>query len=121
MYRYHRIDTPIPTLYISLACPTPQDDKVFRYSNHTLELGYPRAIQEVFPGVPSHLDAAVECPKGECSENAVLFFKGTAWVNTAPSWRDNAPRGWGLGPHPLGNLPTQSESFHNHLGVSYTG
>ncbi|CAJ1087001.1 hemopexin isoform X2 [Xyrichtys novacula] len=52
------------------------DDKVFSYYNHTLEDGYPKEIQEDFPDVPSHLDAAVECPKGECAANSVLFFKG---------------------------------------------
>ncbi|XP_044044147.1 hemopexin [Siniperca chuatsi] len=52
------------------------DDKVFRYYNHTLEAGYPKEIQEDFPGVPTHLDAAVECPKGECITDSVLFFKG---------------------------------------------
>ncbi|XP_034031397.1 hemopexin-like [Thalassophryne amazonica] len=52
------------------------DDKVFSYFNHTLEDGYPKTIQEDFPEVPSHLDAAVECPKGECNEDSVLFFKG---------------------------------------------
>uniref|UniRef100_A0A3Q3X2N2 Hemopexin n=1 Tax=Mola mola TaxID=94237 RepID=A0A3Q3X2N2_MOLML len=51
-------------------------DKVFRYYNHTLDNGYPKQIQEEFPGVPTDLDAAVECPKGECTFNAVLFFKG---------------------------------------------
>uniref|UniRef100_A0A671UD06 Hemopexin n=2 Tax=Sparus aurata TaxID=8175 RepID=A0A671UD06_SPAAU len=52
------------------------DDKVFSYYNHTLEDGYPKGIQDDFPGVPTHLDAAVECPQGECMTDSVLFFKG---------------------------------------------
>lgn len=56
-----------------------KDDKVFSYYNYTLEQGYPVEIQQEFPGVPSHLDAAVECPKGECITDSVLFFKGY-WI-----------------------------------------
>ncbi|XP_069022438.1 hemopexin [Embiotoca jacksoni] len=52
------------------------DGKVFRYFNQALQDGYPKEIQEDFPGVPTHLDAAVECPKGECMMDSVLFFKG---------------------------------------------
>ncbi|XP_036396350.1 hemopexin-like [Megalops cyprinoides] len=52
-----------------------QDDKVFSYYNHTLESGFPKDIEEVFPGIPTHLDAAVECPKGECVTDSVIFFK----------------------------------------------
>ncbi|KAI1885206.1 hypothetical protein AGOR_G00217790 [Albula goreensis] len=52
------------------------DDKVFSYYNHTLEDGFPKDIQDVFPGVPSQLDAAVECPKSECGKDSVIFFKG---------------------------------------------
>ncbi|KAM8871716.1 hemopexin [Synchiropus picturatus] len=52
-----------------------QGDKVLSYYNHTLEDGYPKELQEDFPGIPSHLDAAVECPTGECRTDSVLFFK----------------------------------------------
>uniref|UniRef100_A0A3Q1HXU4 Hemopexin n=1 Tax=Anabas testudineus TaxID=64144 RepID=A0A3Q1HXU4_ANATE len=52
------------------------DEKVFRYYNQSLENGYPKEIQEDFPGVPTHLDAAVECPAGECVTDSVVFFKG---------------------------------------------
>uniref|UniRef100_A0A3Q2QQR3 Hemopexin n=1 Tax=Fundulus heteroclitus TaxID=8078 RepID=A0A3Q2QQR3_FUNHE len=51
------------------------DNKVFRYYQHNLEAGYPKDISEVFPGIPDHLDAAVECPKPECEEDSVIFFK----------------------------------------------
>ncbi|XP_029030645.1 hemopexin [Betta splendens] len=52
------------------------DDKVFRYYNQNLENGYPKQIQEDFSEVPTHLDAAVACPQGECITDSVLFFKG---------------------------------------------
>ncbi|KAK2850279.1 hypothetical protein Q7C36_009062 [Tachysurus vachellii] len=52
------------------------DDKVFSYENHKLEDGFPKAIPEVFPGIPDHLDAAIECHKPDCPNNTVVFFKG---------------------------------------------
>ncbi|XP_060784672.1 hemopexin [Neoarius graeffei] len=52
------------------------DDKVFSYENHKLTEGYPKVISEVFPGIPGHLDAAVECHKPDCPNNTIVFFKG---------------------------------------------
>ena len=57
-------------------CVLLQNDKVFSYHDQTLEAGNPKAISEVFPGIPSQVDAAVECPKGECVRDSVIFFKG---------------------------------------------
>lgn len=71
-FRMHNVDNPDDHDHIYFF----QDDKVFSYYNQSLEDGYPKKIQDDFPGVPTHLDAAVECPKGECMADSVLFFKG---------------------------------------------
>nr|XP_046238839.1 hemopexin [Scatophagus argus] len=71
-FRMHSVDNPDDHDHIYFF----QDDKVFSYYNQSLEDGYPKKIQDDFPGVPTHLDAAVECPKGECMADSVLFFKG---------------------------------------------
>ncbi|XP_013866100.1 hemopexin [Austrofundulus limnaeus] len=71
-FRMHNQENPDDHDHIYLF----QNNQVFSYFNQNLEDGYPKEIQEDFPGVPGHLDAAVECPKGECITSSVLFFKG---------------------------------------------
>ncbi|KAM9319628.1 hemopexin [Gastrophryne carolinensis] len=53
-----------------------QGSRVWSYLEGQLVSGYPRPISEEFPGIPDELDAAVECHKGECREDSVIFFKG---------------------------------------------
>ncbi|XP_072513711.1 hemopexin [Salminus brasiliensis] len=80
------------------------DDKVFSYYNHTLEKGFPLEIQQVFPGVPSHLDAAVECPRGECVTDSVLFFKGSEVFNYDIKTKTVKKKVWG-------HLPNCTSAF----------
>ncbi|XP_015333050.1 hemopexin [Marmota marmota marmota] len=51
-------------------------DKVWVYPPEKKEKGYPKLLQDEFPGIPSPVDAAVECHRGECQEEGVLFFQG---------------------------------------------
>ncbi|XP_061697343.1 hemopexin [Syngnathoides biaculeatus] len=48
---------------------------VYSFYKHRLEIGFPKNISEVFPGIPDHLDAAIGCPKPDCDANDVIFFK----------------------------------------------
>ncbi|XP_004590164.2 hemopexin [Ochotona princeps] len=50
-------------------------DKVWTYTSEK-EKGYPKSLQDEFPGIPFPLDAAVECHRGECQDEGILFFKG---------------------------------------------
>lgn len=52
------------------------NDKVYSYYQHKVVEGYPKDISEVFPGIPDHLEAAVECPIADCGDDTVIFFKG---------------------------------------------
>ncbi|XP_063162146.1 hemopexin isoform X2 [Candoia aspera] len=53
-----------------------QGKRLWAYGEGRLRPGYPRLIEEEFPGVPADLDAAVECHPKECPSETVLFFKG---------------------------------------------
>ncbi|XP_008571911.1 PREDICTED: hemopexin [Galeopterus variegatus] len=50
-------------------------DKVWVYPPEK-EKGYTKSLQEEFPGIPFPLDAAVECHRGECQDEGILFFQG---------------------------------------------
>ncbi|XP_024425095.2 hemopexin [Desmodus rotundus] len=51
-------------------------DKVWLYPPEKKEKEYPKLLQDEFPGIPSPLDAAVECHRGECKDEGILFFQG---------------------------------------------
>ncbi|KAB0397053.1 hypothetical protein E2I00_012008, partial [Balaenoptera physalus] len=50
-------------------------DRVWEYPPEK-ESKYPKLLQEEFPGIPSPVDAAVECHREECLHEGVLFFQG---------------------------------------------
>uniref|UniRef100_A0A8C6XAL6 Hemopexin n=1 Tax=Naja naja TaxID=35670 RepID=A0A8C6XAL6_NAJNA len=41
-----------------------------------LRPGYPKLIEQEFPGIPADLDAAVECHPKECPSETIVFFQG---------------------------------------------
>ncbi|KAM8815850.1 hemopexin [Rhynchonycteris naso] len=51
-------------------------DKVWVYPPEKEDKRYPKLLQDEFPGIPSPLDAAVECHRGECKDEGILFFQG---------------------------------------------
>ncbi|XP_062052576.1 hemopexin [Lepus europaeus] len=51
-------------------------DKVWVYTSEKNEKVYPKSLQDEFPGIPFPLDAAVECHRGECQDEGILFFQG---------------------------------------------
>lgn len=58
------------------SCIPSQGKKVWAYRKGKLRSGYPKLIEEMFPGIPADLDAAVECHPKECPSETILFFKG---------------------------------------------
>ncbi|XP_026577418.1 hemopexin [Pseudonaja textilis] len=53
-----------------------QGKRVWAYREGRLRLGYPRLIDQEFPGIPADLDAAVECHPKECPSETIVFFQG---------------------------------------------
>ncbi|XP_069891292.1 hemopexin [Dipodomys merriami] len=51
-------------------------DKVWVYPPEEKENGYPKLLQDEFPGIPFPVDAAVECHRGECHDEGIIFFQG---------------------------------------------
>ncbi|KAM5181036.1 hemopexin isoform 2-T2 [Mantella aurantiaca] len=71
-FRNHNQERPLEHQRIYLF----KGSQVWSYFEGNLVAGYPRLISQKFPGIPDDLDAAVECHKGECRTDSVLFFKG---------------------------------------------
>ncbi|XP_042761195.1 hemopexin [Panthera onca] len=68
-------------------------DKVWVYPPEKKEKGYPKLLQEEFPGIPSPVDAAVECHRGECQDEGVLFFQGNHtwfWDSTTRATKERS-------------------------------
>ncbi|CAN2391428.1 heme transporter activity, partial [Pristimantis euphronides] len=76
-FRSHHKDKPLEHERVNLFKGT----QVWSYFDGKLLSGFPRPISQEFPGIPDHLDAAVECHRGECRTDSVIFFKGeTAYI-----------------------------------------
>lgn len=60
---------------LKIACFCMQGDRVWVYPPDKNK-EYPKLLQEEFPGIPSPVDAAVECHSEECTSEGVLFFQG---------------------------------------------
>ncbi|XP_058161798.1 hemopexin [Dasypus novemcinctus] len=50
-------------------------DKIWVYPPDK-EKANPKLLKDEFPGIPSPVDAAVECHRGECPNEGILFFQG---------------------------------------------
>lgn len=60
-----------------------QGDKVWVYPPKEKEEEYPKLLQDEFPGIPFPVDAAVECHRGECNSEGILFFQGQSRMREA--------------------------------------
>ncbi|XP_074789504.1 hemopexin [Athene noctua] len=78
-----------------------QGEQVWAYAGGRLLPGFPRRIEEEFPGVPGGVDAAVECDPEECGGEMALFFKGDTVFAFDVGLRVTKPRAW-PGPGPCG-------------------
>ncbi|XP_068122569.1 hemopexin [Hyperolius riggenbachi] len=70
-FRIHNQNHPLEHQRIYLF----KGSRVWSYYEGKLVAGFPRLISEEFPGIPDDLDAAVECHKGECRRDSIVFFK----------------------------------------------
>ncbi|XP_072849417.2 hemopexin [Pogona vitticeps] len=72
-----------------------QGKHLWAYAQGRLKDGYPRLIEEEFPGIPGDLDAAVECHAQECSHAAtIFFFKGTVVYSYDLTTKELKQRSW---------------------------
>ncbi|XP_075054555.1 hemopexin [Mixophyes fleayi] len=96
-----------------------KDTRVWRYFDGKLDDKYPRLISQEFPGVPDHLDAAVECHKGECRADSILFFKGdTVYIYSSQEDPPLKKRQWAA----LGNCTAAVrwlERFYCFNGINF--
>ncbi|XP_030055642.1 hemopexin [Microcaecilia unicolor] len=97
-----------------------KDDLVWAYYDGKLVAGFPRRISEEFPGVPGHLDSAVECPSGECKSDTVLFFKeGSVYVYVLGETPAVKKRAWPL-PQSCSAAVRWLEKYYCFHGVNFT-
>nr|XP_004650985.2 hemopexin [Jaculus jaculus] len=69
-------------------------DKVWMYPPEKKENGYPKLLQDEFPGIPFPVDAAVECHRGECQSEGIIFFQGNRKWFWDSATRTTKERSW---------------------------